>query len=52
MGKSLLRNHSTEGKDVITAEPVLWLQKAFAIAEKLDNSRTPGLTELKVCARG
>jgi hypothetical protein len=50
MGRSLLRNNSREGKDMsdVAADAVRWLQKAFAITEKLDDSLAPGFTELKV----
>jgi hypothetical protein len=48
IGKSVLSNKDI-GDGVSTLDAVKWLQKAFAIIEKLEDSATPGPGQLKVC---
>jgi hypothetical protein len=55
IGKSILRGSSGEanssGDSVKAQDAVRWMQKAYNMIEQLDNSVTPGMAELKVCAQ-
>lgn len=55
IGKSILRANPGEpngaGDGVKIQDAVRWMQKAYYMIEQLDDSETPGMTELKVCVR-
>jgi hypothetical protein len=54
IGKSVLKANSGEangtGDGVKAQDAVRWMQKAYNMIEQLDDSATPGMVELKVCA--
>lgn len=52
IGQSMLKSVSRGPRDADSAEcqrAVQWIQKAFAMAEQLADTATPGVAELKVC---